>query len=175
MSIHPQPPPPPQRQRRSHSRRAARGSGHVRRLVSRMPWLLSHSWRHVVVLARSCLRVAKSRCRWRCSSASTDGTCTTCHPCRALCADRLTMRSSLCTFNPSLCAWRRVTSMEEDSTTWLMISCAWKNHEVNTLHDPLHRNGPWRLFAVDASQVKTTRAQRQGPTPIVPRSIVSWP
>src|SRR5215831_11788212 len=50
------------------------------RLVSLTPWLLSTPLMRVVVLARSRFRVAKSRWRCRCSSAATEGTCTTRHP-----------------------------------------------------------------------------------------------
>ena len=49
----------------SHSRRTSSCSGKLLRLVTRIPWLLSNPWMRVVVLALSCFRVSKSRCRWR--------------------------------------------------------------------------------------------------------------
>ena len=63
----------------SHSRSASSCSGNLRRRVSRIPWLLSKPLRRAVVLAHSCCSVSGSRCRWRCASAASEGTLTTCH------------------------------------------------------------------------------------------------
>ena len=113
----------------SQRRNAASGAGHGVRRGTRSPCRLRRSWRRVVVLARACWRVSRSRGRWRCSSASTAGAVTTCPPCRAPCASRRHSRRHGRTATPALVARRRqrLTARAEASTTGVVRPWACTN------------------------------------------------